>query len=168
MSVTPNLGTPGSVNHTKHLLGSPPPESPSSGPGSGEMAPVLSGQHRVFQETPPVPGTPILPGSVWECPRGPLSPLIQRGGDGSSVPPMEGWPWLESVATRRRGGGGGVSSWHLTIYNYVFISEVARVTHASITGSGEEPVLTVMFIEFCVSRAPGAVGVSVNRPRMRK
>ena len=75
---------------------------------------------------------------------------------------------LESVATRRQGGGGGVSSWHLTIYNYVFISEVARVTHASITGSGEEPVLTVMFIEFCVSRAPGAVGVSVNRPRMRK
>ena len=69
---------------------------------------------------------------------------------------------------QKTGRWGGVSLWHLTIYNYVFISEVARVTHASITGSGEEPVLTVMFIEFWVSRAPGAVGVSVNHPRMRK
>lgn len=91
MSVTPNLGTPGSVGHTEHLLGSPPPELPSSGPGSGEMAPVFGGQHRAFQETPPGPETPILPGLVWECPRGPQGPLMQRGGDGSSVPPTEGW-----------------------------------------------------------------------------
>lgn len=71
---------------------------------------------------------------------------MQRGGDGSLVHPMEGW--LESVTTRRQ----GVSSWHFTIYNYVFISEVARVTRISITCCGEELVPTVTFIE---SVSPG-------------
>lgn len=99
MSVTPDLGTPGSVSQPEHLLGSPPPESPSSGPGSGEAAPVLSGQHRAFQETPPVPETPHPP----------------RVGAGVSPetpesPDAEGWGWVFSVGCIPRRVGWSLSS----------------------------------------------------------
>lgn len=40
-------------------------------------------------------------------------------------------------------GQGGCVFVASQTYNYVFISEVAQVTHTPITGCSEEPVLTV-------------------------